>query len=846
MMTQNGGQAQPSQPLQRSISVPAPSAGRSTQVQLSQAVVDSHQHQTNCGAANRVGLNRSMSRTDAVKEYFKKSTATFFGLDESKENELRQRWEERRRRLAERRCGLLKEQSTPEEMTMESSRDLVDGGMAMSSCADDTSNGGGDGSTDSVTLHSHLKRRESVARMTWDGLSYLATAFSRLRESSGAQHPLSMRSRSVPNTMDVRIRTDDGSGSGMGLPSTNLAPPDVTMDTGGSSNMAADSLDDEVFFDVPPPSYEDVVDAGNSAPVRPSLSSSARAAAAPHTVLPDTRSGRWRRAVASSPAHTPSNSLVDRFMDNSNRRQYGMGVVGRMTRRSLRHSMMEGDKHLKRQLDTFEDHRPYFTYWTCTVQILIMVIALITYGLGPVGFNLHRRSGLVLVTSLSLQQVDYHEPSNFWIGPRAADLIHLGAKYSPCMKPDTRIRADIEASRIKERQTACCIRNDNSGCVQTSRAECSSLPSVPPYHNTERGIGTDLTSTWKKWNVVQSGPGGRISGSVCGQDPNFCIEPASVAPFEWPDDITKWPKCRKKLPGLGSESKSNDLNHVVKTSSQAEHMVCEVIGHPCCIGIHGECRIATREYCDFVKGYFHEEASLCSQVSCMNDVCGMLPFHSPDLSDQFYRLWTSLFLHAGVLHLMVSIAFQMVIMRDLEKLAGPLRIGIIYLGSGITGNLASALFVPYRAEVGPSGSHFGLLACLCVEVLHAWPLLGKPWRALGRLLVTVAFLFIAGLLPWIDNFAHIFGFIAGGLLSYTFLPFITVGSYDRRRKLVLIGISLGVAAVLLTTLVLLLYVWPIQDSSVIQTLGYLNCIPITRDFCAEQNIHFNKREISIT
>ena len=44
------------------------------------------------------------------------------------------------------------------------------------------------------------------------------------------------------------------------------------------------------------------------------------------------RSGRWRRAVACSPAHTPANSLVDRFMDNSNRRQYGMGIVGRMTR----------------------------------------------------------------------------------------------------------------------------------------------------------------------------------------------------------------------------------------------------------------------------------------------------------------------------------------------------------------------------------------------------------------------------------------------------------------------------------------------------------------------------------
>ena len=94
----------------------------------------------------------------------------------------------------------------------------------------------------------------------------------------------------------------------------------------------------------------------------------------------------------------------------------------------------------------------------------------------------------------------------------------------------------------------------------------------------------------------------------------------------------------------------------------------------------------------------------------------------------------------------------------------------------------------------------------------------------------------------------IFGrrFISGGLLSYTFLPFITVGVYERRRKLVLIAVTLVLSVVLLTTLVLLLYVWPIQDSAIIQTLSYLNCIPITRDFCAEQNIHFNKREVMIT
>lgn len=87
----------------------------------------------------------------------------------------------------------------------------------------------------------------------------------------------------------------------------------------------------------------------------------------------------------------------------------------------------------------------------------------------------------------------------------------------------------------------------------------------------------------------------------------FCEAPASVAPYEWPDDITKWPICRK--------TNSISQQRFRYKDKMAEHMVCEVIGHPCCIGIHGMCRITTKEYCDFVRGYFHEEASLCSQVS---------------------------------------------------------------------------------------------------------------------------------------------------------------------------------------------------------------------------------------
>lgn len=52
-----------------------------------------------------------------------------------------------------------------------------------------------------------------------------------------------------------------------------------------------------------------------------------------------------------------------------------------------------------------------------------------------------------------------------------------------------------------------------------------------------------------------------------------------------------------------------------------------------------------------------------------------------------------------LLQLLVSIAFQVFIMRDMEKLAGWLRLAIIYIGSGIAGSLASAIFLPYHVEV---------------------------------------------------------------------------------------------------------------------------------------------------
>ena len=45
---------------------------------------------------------------------------------------------------------------------------------------------------------------------------------------------------------------------------------------------------------------------------------------------------------------------------------------------------------------------------------------------------------------------------------------------------------------------------------------------------------------------------------------------------------------------------------------------------------------------------------------------------------------------------------------------------IIYTASGVIGNLGSAIFLPYQAEVGPLGSQFGIIACWLVEKYEDW------------------------------------------------------------------------------------------------------------------------------
>ncbi|KAK7918997.1 hypothetical protein WMY93_010281 [Mugilogobius chulae] len=308
------------------------------------------------------------------------------------------------------------------------------------------------------------------------------------------------------------------------------------------------------------------------------------------------------------------------------KRPYGLGIVGRLTNRTYRKRI---DSYVKRQIEDMDDHRPFFSYWITFVHLLITGLAVTIYGIAPVGFSQHETVDSVLRNKGVYENVRFVQQENFWIGPSSEALIHLGAKFSPCMRQDEEIHRLMQEKKEQERESGCCVRNDRSGCLQTLQEECSSTLAV-----------------WVKWPQHPSAPNLTSKawrfGAVCHQDPSLvCLGLHKIQHWE-----------HTNLP----------------------HIDCSITGRPCCIGTKGRCEITSREYCEFMHGYFHEEATLCSQVACMDDVCGLLPFLNPEIPDQFSRLWLSLFLHAGILHCLVSVLFQMTVLRDLEKLTGWLRI----------------------------------------------------------------------------------------------------------------------------------------------------------------------------
>ncbi|KAG5042704.1 hypothetical protein JHK87_006619 [Glycine soja] len=136
---------------------------------------------------------------------------------------------------------------------------------------------------------------------------------------------------------------------------------------------------------------------------------------------------------------------------------------------------------------------------------------------------------------------------------------------------------------------------------------------------------------------------------------------------------------------------------------------------------------------------------------------------------QGWRLITCMWLHAGVFHLLANMLGILVIGIRLEQEFGFVLIGLLFVISGFGGSLLSALFIQSNISVGASGALFGLLGGMLSELITNWSIYDNKLTALLTLVIIIVINLAVGILPHVDNFAHIGGFLTGFLLGFVFL-----------------------------------------------------------------------------
>jgi len=139
---------------------------------------------------------------------------------------------------------------------------------------------------------------------------------------------------------------------------------------------------------------------------------------------------------------------------------------------------------------------------------------------------------------------------------------------------------------------------------------------------------------------------------------------------------------------------------------------------------------------------------------------------------EYWRLFTSMFLHIGVMHLAFNGYALFIIGTELERLVGPGRFLTIYLLSGLFGSLASYALSDSLAA-GASGAIFGIIGALAAFFLVHRERLGA-WgnRRLGNIALVLVLNLIWGFSQpgRIDNFAHVGGLLAGFALGWALAP----------------------------------------------------------------------------
>jgi membrane associated rhomboid family serine protease len=168
---------------------------------------------------------------------------------------------------------------------------------------------------------------------------------------------------------------------------------------------------------------------------------------------------------------------------------------------------------------------------------------------------------------------------------------------------------------------------------------------------------------------------------------------------------------------------------------------------------------------------------------------------------EWWRFLTPMFLHGSLLHLGMTSWVLYDLGPTVEGLYGRQRYLVLYVVSGIGGNLLSYWWSPDSLSIGASGAICGLVGAMITYGYRNRSRLGDSVRNM-YVRWAVYILIFGFLVPFIDNAAHIGGLLTGMAFGYVVsdVPSVTSGSINFWKALQVMITLLVIGAFLMVGL----------------------------------------------
>ncbi|ORX39022.1 hypothetical protein BD324DRAFT_618264 [Kockovaella imperatae] len=212
-------------------------------------------------------------------------------------------------------------------------------------------------------------------------------------------------------------------------------------------------------------------------------------------------------------------------------------------------------------------------------------------------------------------------------------------------------------------------------------------------------------------------------------------------------------------------------------------------------------------------------------TSCtVEEICGHGGFGG-QTPDQSWRFVLPIFLHVGIIHLLVNMLGQVIVGSLIEREMGTVPFLIVYVAGGIYGFILGGNFVRTGIpSLGASGALFAIQGCIVVDLAMHWKYEERPKLKAFLLFIEFAIGVAIGYIPYaVDGLAHLGGFAMGILAGTVLYP--SISETKRHRYIIWSARVVAIVLIILAFVLTTKNFYTTDPNAACRWCRFLSCIP---------------------